>query len=116
MKKLLLIASLLFASYGVFADDPFDTFVENVREEARTSGHVVRADRQHRMVFIDIRLPAEAGSLDDAQFAELKSELLKEAREDKDIAAVKERDVTLVFNFITGDGKIRSVVIAPADL
>ena len=111
MKKLLLIAALLFASFGAFADD-FDTFVEAMKTE---NSVVIRADKPHRIIFIDTKLSDDIVSLSDEEIAEIKKELFKAAKGD-DPSVVKDLNVTIISNFITKDGKIYSVVISSGDL
>ena len=45
MKKLLLIAALLFASCGVFADE-FDDFVKTIQQKVGTGGTIRAAKRR----------------------------------------------------------------------
>lgn len=110
MKKFLLAAALLFAFHAVFADD-FDDFVKGMKEDG---GLTVRADKPHRMIFLDTRFET-AASLTEEQIAEIKSELLKALAGDT-AAVIKALNVTIVVNYIMKDGSIHSVVIASGDL
>ena len=109
MKKLLLIAALLFASYGAFADD-FDLFVAGMRE---SGVGMVRTDKSHRIVFLDVK--ADFESLSDQELAEIKSMILK-GMPAENAAIIRELNVTIVFNYISKNGKIYSVVITSSDL
>ena len=112
MKKLLLIAALMFASFGAFAEeDIFDVFVTEMK---KNEAFTVRADKPHRIIFIDIKLPEEAIVLSDEQMSELRSEMLRNLRDVSE--AVKAIGGTIIYNFITANGKIYSLVCAPSDL
>ena len=117
MKKLLLIAALLFASYGVFADE-FDEFVQGAKGGVKNIPNViaVRADKAHRILFFDFRLPDHVKDVSDEQHAEMKRAMIRYFKNSSFAEGFKELEVTVVYNYITADGKIYSVVISSSDL
>lgn len=118
MKKLLLTAVLVFAALGTFADD-FDDFVAVMQRNSASQGWVVRSDKAKRLVFFDVKIPASGEKLTQEQFDQMKPGFVKNFKDstgEQGIAALKEFKVTLIFYFITTDGKRFRLTIAPADL
>ena len=118
MKKLLLIAILTFASFGVFADE-FDDFVVSMRENAAQQGWTVRSDKKNRTVFFDVKLPKSEEVITQEMFDALKPELVKNFKKSTGpvgIDFLKTRGITLVFVFISTDTKQFKVTISPRDL
>ena len=120
MKKLLLAAALLFASYGAFADQ-FDDLVTMLRRNGEKQGWVVRSNKVGRTIFIDIKLPqtGEGVTLTQAQFDELKPmfvEMFRKSVKEENVPAFKSWNITIQWNFVTTDGKVFKLAIAPRDL
>ena len=118
MKKLLLVAALLFASFGAFADE-FDDIVAGVKKDCTAQGWQVRSDKAKRIIFFEIKVPAASEGVTQAQFDEMKPMLVKSFKggaKAEGAAALKKLNITLQFNFVTTDGKVFRTVISPADL
>lgn len=118
MKKLLLIVALLFASYGVFADE-FDDLVTVLRNNGAKQGWTVRSVKEKRIVFIDMKLPAASDGITQAQFDEVRPmfiDVFKRSVQEKNVPVFKMWNITIQFNFTTTDGKMFKLVIAPRDL
>ena len=118
MKKLLLIAALLFASYGAFADQ-FDDFVIMLRQAGKQQGWVIRSNRARRIAIIEAKLPCASDGMTQEQFNEFKPmfvEMFKKSLKAENIPTFKSLNIAIQFNIITTDGKIFKLVIAPRDL
>lgn len=118
MKKLLLIAALLFASYGAFADE-FDDLVTVLRNNGAKQGWTVRSVKEKRIIFIDMKLPNASDGVTQAQFDEIRPmfvDVFKKSIKEENVPAFKKWNITIQFNFITTDGKTFKLVIAPRDL
>ena len=118
MKKLLLIAALLFASCGVFADE-FDNVVAVLRANGKKQGWTVRSDKARRTIFIGVRLPNASDGATQEQFDAAKPVFVDSFRrsiKEENVPAFKKWNITIQFNFITTDGKTFKLVIAPRDL
>lgn len=115
MKKLILIAALLFASYGAFADE-FDDFVGEMRERAENKGNSVRVDKARRIIFMDYKL-AGRKSFTEAELAGVREFVMKGLRGDKRFAAlIKKYGVTVLYNYISTDQNVFTIVVTPNDL
>ena len=112
MKKLMLIAALLFASYGVFADE-FDDFVAGAR-----NGGVgdVRAVKEYKLVFFDYKLPGNT-NVSEEKLAEAKKFLLAELKKNPQFAPfIRNSGITIIYNYINEERKVFSIVITPGDM
>ena len=118
MKKLLLAAALLFASFGAFAeDDVFDNFVEGMRKELAPQGMKVTSDKAKRIVTIELKLPADVKAISQEEAAMIKKELIGELTKNSDVAAVLQAlKITMIYNFVLVDGATVKVKVTPADL
>ena len=121
MKKLLLIAALLFASYGVFADE-FDDFVKTIQQKVGTGG-TIRAAKKARIIFIDLKIPGKISELSPekrAQFFQqlplFEQQFLTSLRGTADAKWLKENNVVIVYNLVSLDPQVFSVVITPVEL
>jgi len=118
MKKLLLIAALLFASYGAFADE-FDDIVNLFKVGAAQQGWKVRGDKPKRIIFIDIKLPMDGELVTQEVFDLIKPMVIENFRKElgpDGIAMIRSYRLTLCLNFITNDGKILKLVLSPTEL
>ena len=116
MKKLLLIAALLFASYGAFADE-FDDFVAGMRKDLRAEGVKVRSNKSTRTVFLDIKFPIESSQITPEVLAEMKRILIKPIKDDpRAVAELKDLRVTLVYNIISTDGRVFKIRVRSSEL
>ena len=118
MKKLLLTAALLFASYGVFADE-FDDFVATMKRQSAGAETVVRANRAKRIVFFDTRINQNSKGITQEIFDSMKPQLEKDFRKKlgpEGIKFLKRNNISLVFRFVMLDGKRFRVAITPRDL
>ena len=122
MKKLLLIAALTFASFGVFADeiaDEFDSFVTVIKQNSAQQGWEVRSDKKKRTVFFYVKLPSASEGVTQEVFDAAKPELVRNFKKSTGATGIdflKTRGITLVFVFTTTDSKQFKVTISPRDL
>lgn len=115
MKKLLLFAALMFAPFGVFADE-LDDFVAGARKSAEADGDAVRFDRAHRIVFMDYKL-VPGGSFTEADLARTRESILNHIRSaPQEAEFIRRHGVTIIFNYISDDRAIFTIIIAPSDL
>ena len=118
MKKLLLIAALLFASYGVFADE-FDDVVKTLQSNSGAIGCKVRSNKSKRIIYIDFKLPAEVTSASSEELAEFKKEFIKSFRsssQGKAVVVMKRINASFCINLILTNGKVYRVRIAPDEM
>lgn len=118
MKKLLLIAALMFASFGVFADE-FDDFVADMKEKSAQQGWAVRSDKKNHTVFFDVKLPQSGEGVTQEMFDAVKPDLVKSFKKSTGAGGIdflKTRGITLVFVFTSTDNKQFKVTISPRDL
>ena len=118
MKKLLLIAALLFASYGAFADE-FDEFVSLLRDNVTKQGWKMRADKAKRIIYIEGKLPCPSDGMTQEIFDELRPMLIgafKQNLREENVPEFKKLNITIVFKIITTDRKFFTLKIAPRDL
>lgn len=118
MKKLFLIAALLFASYGAFADE-FDDIVILLRSNGEKQGWRIGANRSRRIVSIDLQLPVAGLGVTQEQFDLLKPtfvEMFRKSLNEENVSAFKKLNITIQFNFVTTDGEVFKLVIYPRDL
>ena len=118
MKKLFLIAALMFAAVGAFADD-FDMVVQLEQQAGEKGGFKVRGDKEYGVIFYDIKLSADTAPASPEELAEAKKEFLKIYRRNagpNGIAILKKLSVSLIVNFIYTDYTILSIVITPDEL
>lgn len=118
MKKLFLIAALLFASVGVFADE-FDDVVVGMRNNVASQGWKVRSNKAKRIIYVDVKLPSEVTSASNEELYEFKKAFIQSFRQGagpKGIARMKRIGATLCINLILTNDKVYPVMITPADL
>ena len=122
MEKLLLAAVLMFASVGTFADE-FDDFSQVLINKISSSTVAVRADKASHTIFLDIKMPGKLSDMPPEkrrQFIDglpkLKETFISKLRGSADERMLKKLHATLIYNFVTLDPQIFSVVIAPTDL
>ena len=113
MRKLLLAVALAFVPFGVFADD-FDELAQTMIE-SRGANRTVRIDRFHRIVFVDIRLSGRITALPEEQLAEIRSEMTRELRRELG-GVIRSTGARIIINYLTGGGRIYSVVVGPEDV
>ena len=111
MKKLFLIAALMFAAVGAFADD-FDDFVRGATSK-KIEGVTVCPDKAHRIVFFNCKLSVPGSSVTAEQIAEARNAIIRSLK-NPDIPP--DFDITLIYNFISTDGEVFPIVINIADL
>ena len=123
MKKLLPLAMLLFASFGVFAAetiDDFDTLATALKTRLEERGVLVRADKAARTIFLDFKVPNPSNGITQAQIDAMKPDMIRGMKErDKDgkqARLFKDLKVTLVYNFVTTDGVKYTLVISYKEL
>jgi len=118
MKKLLL-AALLFVTFGAFADE-FDDFVAKMQQGSARDGIPLRVDREQRMIFLDFKLPPHNDDWTqkqlDAQKQEIIGNIRKRDKDGKFVAEMKKLKLTFVFNFTSSKGKILRMRISWMDL
>ena len=121
MKKLVLIAALLFASYGVFADE-YDDFARAVEKNAGPSAKVHIYKKEGVLVAnykldLDLsKLPPERRDMIFQSVPELKNKIIEAFRNSADAEFMRNKKLTSIVNYITLDREIITVVITPIDL
>ena len=106
MKKLLLIAALLFASYGAFADD-FDEIVDAFRSGAAKAGWGFQVNYQRRVVFFDIKFSENVKAFTRKELEDFKREFIKSFSRNAGpnaVARIKENHVIMVVHLVMADG------------
>lgn len=116
MKKLVLMFGALALALGVFAeekDDPqfFDSFVAGLKKNTPEDAEV-RDDRDHRFVYLDLRMPVDSKAPFD--IAEAKKGVVQYLKESAELFT--DLKITVFVNFVTTDRRIRTVVVTPRDL
>ena len=118
MKKILLVFGALVLALGVFAEEKapedlrlFDSFVagleKNVPEDAE-----VRADRDRRFVYLDLRMPVDSKAPFD--LSEAKKGVAMYLKDSAELFTTLK--ITVLVNFVTTDRRIRTVVVTPQEL
>ena len=118
MKKLFLIAALLFVSYGVFAND-FDNVVKLEQVQAEKAGYKVRGDKAYNVMFYDIKLPADVTSVSREDIEVTKQQFVSAYKRNAGaagIALLKKLNITLIVNLIKTDYTIYSFVVTADEL
>jgi len=120
MKKLFLIAVALTASFGVFAGEKteagddlrhFDEFVAGLKKSVPEDADA-RGDREHRFVYLDLRMPVDSKAPIDLN--EAKNGVVMYLRESAELFTTLK--ITVLVNFITTDRRIHTVVVTPQEL
>ena len=119
MKKLVPIAGALMLALGVFAAEEkapeelqlFDNFVAGLKKSAPEDAEV-RADREHRFVYLDLLAPVDSRTSFD--LAAAKNWIVMSLKDAGELfVALK---ITVLVNFVTTDRRIRTVVVTPQEL
>ena len=118
MKKLLLAFGFLVLALGAFAADEapeelrlFDDFVSGLKKSVPEDADV-RADREHRFVYLDLLTPVDSkASLDLAEAKKGVVMYLKDAAE-----LFSTLKITVLVNFVSTDRRIRTVIVTPQEL
>ena len=116
MKKLFLIAALMFASFGAFADE-FDDVVRAL--QGNSAGLKVSANRAQRVIYIDFNLPPDVTSATSDDLAEFKAEFIKSFRSSSrgnGPAVMKRVGASFCINLIMTNGRVLRVRITPDEL
>ena len=123
MKKLLLIAALLFASYGAFAEEminDFDALVVVLKTQLEKQGVEVRSDRATNTIFFDSKVPKPSNGVTQEQLDAMKPVMIRGMKDrDKDgktVQLFKRLKIKLVYNFVTTDGVKYQLVISHEEL
>ena len=118
MKKLLLIAALIFASYGAFADE-FDDLVTYIQEDSKSQNGIasIRAAKEYGIIFMDIKFPGSR-KLSAEELDGGKKKIINEWRSGipEFLAKVKKLRLVIIINFINEDREIFTMIVTPDDL
>lgn len=117
MKKIalvLLFAGLVFSlSAADIKDTWFDTFCQATAKNL-PSGAQLAKDSVNRIMFINFPLPTKSSAAFDIPAA--KAAITKAIKGTPDASYIKKAEITVIYNYITTDYKIFSVVITAKDL
>lgn len=118
MKKFLLVLGILALAHGAFAEEEpaddlrlFDSFVAELKKGAPEDADV-RADRERRFVYLDLRMPVDSNSPFD--LGEAKAGVLMYLKGSAEL--FKTLKITVLVNFVTTDRRIRTVAVTPEEL
>ena len=106
MKKLFLIAALMFASFGAFADD-FDDLVAINRRAAAKVGWGFRADYERRLLCFDIKFSEDVKAFTRRELEDFKREFILSFRKNADpeiVDRMRMAKVTMVIHLVMADG------------
>ena len=116
-KKLLIVAALVSSLSLAYAKDIKDTWFETLYEATAKNlpkGCQLRKDAETRIIFIDVPLPVKSNTQFDTAAA--KAAIVKELKNTPDADFIKKAEIILIYNYITTDVKVYSVVITAKDL
>lgn len=120
MKKLLLTFGALALALGVFAGEKanekddlrnFDEFVAGLKKSVPEDADA-RADREHRFVYLDLKMPVDSKTPIDLD--EAKNGVVMYLKESAELFTTLK--ITVLVNFITTDRRIHTVIVTPQDL
>ena len=120
MRKLLLTFGVLVLALGAFAAENekspdelqlFDNFVSGLKKNVPEDADV-RADREHRFVYLDLLAPVDSKAPLD--LAEAKNGVVMYLKDAAELFATLK--ITVLVNFVTTDRRIRTVVVTPQEL
>ncbi len=115
MKKIMfgfaILMSCVMLSAADIKDTWFNTFYE-ANSENLPEGCTMRKNEKNRIIFFDMPLPVKSGNFD---IAAGKKEILKTLRGTPDAEFIKKANIIVVYNYITTDYKIYSIVISDKD-
>ena len=117
MKKLVLAFGALLLALGAFADEGseelqlFDGFVAELKKNTPEDAEV-RDDREHRFVYIDLRMPVASTAPFD--LGEAKNGVFMYLKDSAELFTTLK--ITVFVNFVTTDRRIRTVVVTPREL
>lgn len=115
MKKAFALA-LIFCTLSCFAEDIKDTWFDMFAKAAAkkvNSGISVRRDDATRTLFFDFPLPIKSSN--GFNCAEAKNAIVKGIKASPDAEYIKKTEMLIIYNYITADYKIFSVVISKKD-
>ena len=108
----------LVLALGAFAEEEvpeelrlFDNFVAGIKKSVPEDADV-RADRDHRFVYLDLQMPVDSKAPFD--IAEAKKGVVMYLKDAAELFATLK--ITVLVNFVTTDRKIRTVVVTPQEL
>lgn len=115
MKQIFALA-LIFCALSCFAEDIKDTWFDMFAKAAAKkvkSGINVRRDDATRTLFFDFPLPIKGSA--GFNCAEAKKTIVKGIKASPDAEYIKKTEMLIIYNYITTDYKIFSVVISKKD-
>ena len=108
----------LVLALGAFAEEEvpeelrlFDNFVAGIKKSVPEDADV-RADRDHRFVYLDLQMPVASTAPFD--ISEAKKGVVMYLKNAAELFATLK--ITVLVNFVTTDRKIRTVVVTPQEL
>ena len=117
MPKKIFIAVVFALTLSLSAADVKDTWFDMLYQATAKQlpkGCQLRKEPDMRILFIDVPLPVKS----DVPFDTGKSKdaILKELKGTADADFIKKAEIILIYNYVTSDSRIHSVVISAKDL
>ena len=123
MKKSLLFCLLaLGLCIGLYAESTEDTqfkqYVELTKNDKENpEGMTVAADCKYRIVYVAMPIPTNMSAVTPETIAELKADMIKEMRSEKDeCKVVRDLKISFVYSFITSDRRVIAIPVSYKDL
>ena len=116
MKKLFFVFMFALFSLILSAADIKDTWFETFCEAVSTQlpkGCMLRKVPEARIIFLDMPLPIKSDAAFDVKKA--KDVIVKAVKGTPDVDFIKRAEITCIYNYITTDYKIYSVVVNKND-
>ncbi|MBR4665073.1 MAG: hypothetical protein IKO93_14485 [Lentisphaeria bacterium] len=117
MHKKLFIAVIFALSISLSAADVKDTWFNmffQATAKQLPKGCQLRKEPDMRIIFMDVPLPMKSDVAFDTGKA--KAAMIKELKGSADADFIKKAEIILIYNYLTTDNKIHSVVISAKDL
>ncbi|MBP5181648.1 MAG: hypothetical protein J6331_01340 [Lentisphaeria bacterium] len=117
MSRLFLFLAAFLLCTSLSAADIRDTWFETLYEGSAKQlpeGCQIRKDAAKRIIFLDMPLPIKSSQSFDVKVA--KAQLIKAIKGTPDADFIRKAEILVIYNYITTDHKIYSVVIGKDDL
>lgn len=117
MHKKIFIAVVFALTISLSAADVKDTWFNifyKAMEKQLPKGCQLRKEPDMRIIFMDVPLPMKSDVSFDTGKA--KAAILKTLKNSADADFIKKTEIILIYNYITTDSKIYSIVISAKDL
>lgn len=117
MPKKIFIAVVFALTLSLSAADVKDTWFDMLYQATAKQlpkGCQLRKEPDMRILFIDVPLPVKSDVPFDT--GKSKAAILKELKGTADADFIKKAEIILIYNYVTSDSRIHSVVISAKDL